>query len=96
MSFTPLSSQRSTPDVSIYECEVNLKFRLIEEKGALSPQNIDREALLDTLLEAFGYGDDDFMEATMVQAKVNEMAETDASPEMRRRLIRLRNSRDAR
>lgn len=76
--------------VGIYECEVNLKFRMIEEKGVLK----NRDELLDMLLEAFAYGNDEYLEATVAQATVNEVSETDASPSLRRQLMRLRNSRE--
>jgi hypothetical protein len=77
-------------EVGVYECEVHLKFRLIEEKGL--PR--DREQLLEMLLEAFTYGNDEYLEPLTVEASVNEIDEVTASPNMRRQLIRLRNSRD--
>jgi hypothetical protein len=79
-----------TPAVGVYECEVNLKFRMIEE-GQLPT---DREELLEMLLEAFGYGGDEYLEALDVQVKASVVADVEASPEMRRQLIRLRNSKD--
>lgn len=90
MSQDPLRLQPQAPEVGIYECEVTLKFRLIEEKGALR----NREELLEVLLDAFGYGTDEFLEATHVHAQASEIPETEASPTLRRQLIRLRNSKD--
>lgn len=83
-------SQSRDPQIGIYECEVNLKFRLIEEKGALS----NREQLLEMLLDAFGYGADEYLETTFVSARAREVEDVEASPELRRQLIRLRNSRN--
>jgi Npun R1517 len=77
-------------DVGVYDCEVFLKFRLIEDKALLN----DRERLLEMLLEAFSYGSDDFLEPVQVKVEAQEISETDASPDMRRQLIRLRNSRN--
>lgn len=77
-------------EVGVYDCEIHLKFRLIEEKGALS----DREQLLETLLEAFACGADEYLEHIKVEVSAQELSEVDASPQMRRRLIRLRNSSD--
>ncbi len=77
-------------EVGVYDCEIHLKFRLIEEKGALS----DREQLLETLLEAFACGADEYLEPIEVEVSAQELSEVDASPQMRRRLIRLRNSSD--
>jgi len=77
-------------EVGVYDCEIHLKFRLIEEKGVLS----DREQLLETLLEAFSCGADEYLEHIEVEVSVQEVSDIDASPQMRRRLIRLRNSSD--
>ncbi len=77
-------------EVGVYDCEIHLKFRLIEEKGVLS----DREQLLETLLDAFSCGADEYLEQIEVEVSAQQLADTDASPEMRRRLIRLRNSSD--
>lgn len=82
------SSTPSAIDVGVYECEVHLKFRLIEEKGAL----IDRSQLLEALLDAFAYGSDEYMEPIQVEVAAQEISELLASPQMRRQLIRLRNS----
>lgn len=91
MSYESVQFQDNSSDgVGVYECEVNLKFRMIEEKGALQ----DRDQLLGILLEAFGYGADEYLEATHVHAEARQLSETDASPELRRQLIRLRNSRE--
>jgi Mg2+ and Co2+ transporter CorA len=77
-------------EVGVYDCEIHLKFRLIEEKGVLS----DREQLLEALLDAFSCGADEYLEQIEVEVSAQQLADTDASPEMRRRLIRLRNSSD--
>lgn len=85
-----LEYQPTTLEVGVYECEIHLKFRLIEEKGALG----DRERLLEMLLDAFSCGTDEFMEPIQVEVDAQEVPEFQASPQMRRRLIRLRNSKD--
>lgn len=90
MKFDSLESQTSEPEVTVYECEIYLKFRLIEEKGALS----DRDRLLEVLLDAFTCGNDEYLESIEAEAQAQEIAEIQASPQMRRRLIRLRNSSD--
>lgn len=77
----------NTPQVGVYECEVKLKFRLLEEELA----NCDREELLQLLLDAFAYGSDGYLEAMQAEATVQEISALDASPEMRRQLIRLQN-----
>lgn len=89
MQSESLECQRTPSDVSVYECEVHLKFRMIEEKDALS----DRDQLLDLLLDAFIDGDDDYLESVLVKVEAREVSETQASSHLRRRLIRLRNSR---
>jgi hypothetical protein len=76
--------------VGVYECEVHLKFRLIEEKGVLT----DREQLLELLIDAFSCGSDEYLEALQVLVKAEEISEFAASPQMRRQLIRLRNAKD--
>jgi Npun R1517 len=78
------------PSVHVYECEVHLKFRMIEEKSLPT----DRAELLELLLDAFGYGSDEYLDPFHVEVKTAEVSEMDASPEMRRQLIRLRNSKD--
>jgi Npun R1517 len=77
-------------EVGVYECEVHLKFRLVEEKGVL----LDREQLLEMLIDAYLSGSDEYMEPLQSKVDVQEMDETEASPQMRRQLMRLRNSRD--
>ena len=72
---------------AVYDCEIRLKFKLIEEKQVLS----NREQLLDLLLDAFSYGADDYLEPVQVQVEAHEVPEVEASPQMRRQLIRLRN-----
>lgn len=91
MQHDPLERQNdSTVDIKVYECEVHLKFRLIEEKGAFD----ERSCLLEALMDAFAYGSDEYMEPIQVQAIAQEVSELLASPKMRRQLIRLRNSRE--
>ncbi len=83
-------NKTSTPEVGVYECEIHLKFRLIEEKGALNQQS----HLLEALIDAFAYGSDDYMEPIQIEVSAEEICELAASPQMRRQLIRLRNSTD--
>ena len=85
-----LECQATSSEIGVYECEVRLKFRLIEEKGALD----DRDNLLELLLDAFACGADEYLEQIQAEATVEAVAEVQASPKMRRRLIRLRNSKD--
>jgi hypothetical protein len=85
-----LECQATSSDIGVYECEVRLKFRLIEEKGALS----DRDTLLELLLDAFACGADEYLEQIQAEATVKAVPEVQASPKMRRRLIRLRNSKE--
>lgn len=84
------SHQNQKVEISVYECEINLKFRLIEEKGALS----QRDQLLDLLIDAFSAGADDYLEPLQTCVKAQEISELEASPQMRRQLMRLRNSSD--
>jgi uncharacterized protein YktB (UPF0637 family) len=83
---------KKTPafEVGVYECEVRLKFRLIEEKGALDQQ----ASLLEALIDAFAYGSDDYLEPIQAEATAKQICELVASPQMRRQLIRLRNSNE--
>ena len=90
-SLTSSSRSISTPvQVGVYECEVRLKFRMIEE-GKLPT---DRAELLAMLLEAYGYGTDEYLESLEVEVRAEAIEEVSASPKMRRQLIRLRNSRE--
>ena len=76
-------------DVGIYECEVRLKFRIIEEQLTMSNQ----DELVETLVDAFAYGSDEYLEALDSQVNVEPLQDVgEASPKMRRQLIRLRNS----
>ncbi|MEM6251948.1 MAG: Npun_R1517 family heterocyst differentiation transcriptional regulator [Cyanobacteria bacterium P01_D01_bin.156] len=75
--------------VNIYECEVRLKFRIIEEK--LEMDGRDGGALLESLVDAYTYGDDEYFESLDSQVNVQEVQALEASPAMRRQLIRLRN-----
>ena len=88
MKNNSLEYQLPQPEVGVYECEIRLKFRLIEEKGALN----DQDELLERLLEAFTCGTDDYLESIQAEAEIQEIQEVDATPRMRRQLIRLRNS----
>ncbi len=76
-------------DVGIYECEVHLKFRIIEEQLTMT----NKEQLVATLVDAFAYGSDEYLEALDSQVAIQQLQDiAQASPEMRRQLIRLRNS----
>lgn len=90
MSSKPLARQQENPDVTVYECELNLKFRLLEDKTLLS----DPEQLLQVLLEALSEGQDEFLEYLQSDVTAREVSELKASPQMRRQLMRLRNSND--
>lgn len=90
MNYNSAEYQSTNSEVSVYDCEVHLKFRLIEEKGAL----VNREELLDHLLDAFTCGADDYLEPIQIHVKAQEVSEMEASPQMRRQLIRLRNVND--
>ena len=80
--------QPTANQIGVYECEVKLKFRIIEEKLSMR----DREQLLQTLIDAVAYGNDEYLESLQTKIDVKEIQEVEASPEMRRQLIRLRNS----
>ena len=85
------SSPDSPPnnDIGIYECEVRLKFRIIEE--ALTMAN--EEQLVERLVDALAYGSDEYLEALESQVAIQHIQDdAQASPEMRRQLMRLRNS----
>ncbi len=85
------STNRSLPDndVGIYECEVRLKFRIIEEQLTMT----NKEELIETLVDAFAYGSDEYLEAIESQVAIEQIQDVaQASPKMRRQLIRLRNS----
>jgi Npun R1517 len=90
MKYDSLDYQLKTTEVGVYECEINLKFNLIEEKGVI----LDREHLLEILLDAFICGSDEYMEPIQTTVKAKEISEVEAPPQMRRQLIRLRNSRE--
>lgn len=85
-----LDRQTISSEFAVYDCEIHLKFRLIEEKRVIC----NREQLLELLLEAFSYGTDEYLEASLVEVETQELSDVEASPQMRRQLIRLRNSRD--
>ncbi|NDJ16237.1 Npun_R1517 family heterocyst differentiation transcriptional regulator [Myxacorys almedinensis] len=90
MKYDSLNYQPENAEVSVYECEIHLKFRLIEEKGVLQ----DREQLLEMLIDAFSCGSDEYLEPMQIKVNAAEISELEASPQMRRQLIRLRNSND--
>lgn len=83
-----LEQQPFNSDFAVYDCEIHLKFRLIEEKQIFS----NREQLLEMLLDAFSYGADEYLESIQANVEASEIPEMEASPQMRRQLIRLRNS----
>jgi hypothetical protein len=83
-----LEQQPPSSEFAVYDCEIHLKFRLIEEKQIIG----NREQLLEMLLDAFSYGADEYLEPVQARVEAQEIAEMDASPQMRRQLIRLRNS----
>lgn len=90
MNSKALPRQINNLEVGVYECEIHLKFRLIEEKSLLG----DRDQLLQVLLEALTEGSDEFLETLHATVKKQEISEIEASPEMRRQLMRLRSSLD--
>ncbi len=73
--------------VGVYECEITLKFRIIEEERVMQ----NRDNLLELLVDAFSYGSDEFVEPIQSRVDVAPVAEVEANPLMRRQLIRLRN-----
>lgn len=87
---TSTHQQASDREIGVYECEVKLKFRIIEEKMTME----DREHLLQLLVDAYSYGSDEFLESLQAQVSVQAVTDLKASPQMRRQLIRLRNSRN--
>ena len=86
------STNRALPDssdVGIYECEVRLKFRIIEDRLTMT----NTEELVGTLVDAFAYGSDEYLEALDSDVVIQQLQDVnEASPQMRRQLIRLRNS----
>lgn len=94
MNSEALPRQVNNVEVGVYECEVHLKFRLIEEKTLLGTLLGDRDQLLQLLLDALTEGSDDFLETLYSSVKAHEVCEIKASPQMRRQLMRLRNSSD--
>ena len=77
-------------DVKIYECEVRLKFQIVENK--LFINECDQSMLIESLVDAYLYGEDQYLEYLESQVNIHEAQTLEASPEMRRQLIRLRNS----
>ena len=85
------SPQQKQLEVGVYECEIHLKFRLIEDKAVFS----DRGDLLNFLIESFMIGADDYLEPLQSAMTTQEVSDLEASPEMRRQLMRLRNSSES-
>ncbi|MCU0569455.1 MAG: Npun_R1517 family heterocyst differentiation transcriptional regulator [Oculatellaceae cyanobacterium Prado106] len=90
MKSDSFNHQPVDPELAVYDCEIHLKFRLIEDRNV--PR--DRDQLLEMLLDAFSYGADEYLEPLKTHAEIQEVSEIEASPEMRRQLIRLRNLHD--
>ncbi|CCH65691.1 hypothetical protein RINTHM_12310 [Richelia intracellularis HM01] len=90
MNSKALSPQANPIEVGVYECDIHLKFRFIEERSLLS----DRDQLLQVLLEMITDDSDEFLDMLDQVIKVREASELSASPSMRRQLMRLRNSAD--
>lgn len=88
MESSSLRNQSSRPEIAVYDCELHVKFTMIEEKGVLN----DREHLLEILLDALSCGTDEYLESQEVEVRADEIPETSASASMRRQIIRLRNS----
>jgi hypothetical protein len=74
--------------VGIYDIEINLRLRLIEEENTV---NGDPDRLLDVLLDAVRCGEDSYLETTDAEVRTTRVVETDASPQMRQKLLWLRN-----
>ena len=85
----PADSPSSEPEIGVYECEVTLRFRLIEEKANM---HHSQAHLVDMLVDAFSYGSDEYVDALQSDVAIQEVTELEASPAMRRQLIRLRNA----
>ncbi|MEO0432067.1 MAG: Npun_R1517 family heterocyst differentiation transcriptional regulator [Cyanobacteria bacterium J06656_5] len=88
---TSVNISDQNDNVNIYECEVRLKFRIIEDQVAIDER--DNSALIETLVDAYAYGDDEYLESLESQIDIHAIQALEASPEMRRQLIRLRNCR---
>ena len=86
---SPVSNNPAEEQVGIYECELRLKFRIIEEKGAMGG---DPDSLVEALVDAFAYGNAEYLESMGSDVQIKEIEALTASPAMRRQLIRLRNS----
>ena len=56
MNSKALPRQVNNIEVGVYECEMHIKFRLIEENSLLA----DRDQLLQVLLDALTEGSDEF------------------------------------
>lgn len=82
-------NQSLESQVSVFECEIKLQFRIIEEQAILQ----DPDQLIEMLIEAFACGGDEFIEALGSDISVENVPETNASPNMRRQLMRLRNAK---
>ena len=86
----PTQNTHQNNDIYIYECEVHLKFRIIENR--LTINEADNSTLIESLVDAYSYGDDEYLESLESQIKIHEIQALEASPAMRRQLIRLKNS----
>ena len=78
---------RTKTEIGVFECAITLKFRILEDGHVMA----DRDHLLELLIDAFSYGSDEFVEQLDSQVEISEVSEMQASPLMRRQLIRLRN-----
>ncbi|MBW4660125.1 MAG: Npun_R1517 family heterocyst differentiation transcriptional regulator [Drouetiella hepatica Uher 2000/2452] len=85
-----LGSQITDSKFAVYTCEINLKFRLIEERQVI----YNRELLLERLLDAISCRADQYLEPIESNVKTQELSDMEASPQMRRQLIWLRNSKN--
>ncbi|WP_287324650.1 Npun_R1517 family heterocyst differentiation transcriptional regulator [Okeania sp. SIO1F9] len=72
----------------IVKARTTQKYR--REKVAMDGR--DRGALLESLVDAYTYGNDEYFESLDSHVDVQEVEALEASPAMRRQLIRLRNS----
>ena len=83
--------QTTDSKFAVYDCEINLRFRLIEDKQILTKRD---GQLLQLLLDALAQGADAYLEPTKAEVKALEVSDDEVSPRMRRHLMRLRNSTD--
>ncbi|MFZ9739263.1 MAG: Npun_R1517 family heterocyst differentiation transcriptional regulator [Prochlorotrichaceae cyanobacterium] len=74
--------------VGVYDVEINLRVRLIEEDTTV---NGDPDGLLDMVLNMLCSGGDDDVETTAAEIKTKLVSEIEASPKMRKQLLLARN-----